>query len=106
MRLGRSNVDALGRSLTAKQFREWEHYAALEPFNEERQDYRIASIVAMLYNINRGKDVEALDLDGARVKFGEQEKKEPSWQMQIAIAKSMAALANALADDGQKVIDK
>ena len=40
------------RSLTAKQFAEWEHYARLEPFSELRQDIRIASIVQMLHNVN------------------------------------------------------
>lgn len=38
------------RSLTAKQFAEWEHYANLEPFDEVRSDYRTAAIVGMIHN--------------------------------------------------------
>ncbi len=77
VRLGRVNVDAMLRSLTAKQFVEWEHYARLEPFNELREDYRIASIVQMLANVNRGKNQRAYTLQDMVIRFGEP---EDSWQ--------------------------
>lgn len=46
------------RSITAKQWLMWEAYAALEPFDELRADYRSAQIVQMLYNINRDSKKE------------------------------------------------
>ncbi len=59
MKLGRANVDALLRSLTAKQFVGWECYARLEPFDEIRADYRAARIAQVIANVNRGKDTNA-----------------------------------------------
>ena len=42
-------------SITARQFQEWRAYADLEPFDEERADYRAASIVQAVRNAFRGK---------------------------------------------------
>jgi len=77
VRLGRVNVDGMLRSLTAKQFMEWEHYARLEPFNELRDDYRAASIVQMIANVNRGKEQKPYALQDVLIKFGEQEEDRP-----------------------------
>ncbi len=41
------------RRLTPQQFRYWQVYAELEPFDEIRADVRSAKIEAALYNINR-----------------------------------------------------
>jgi hypothetical protein len=41
------------RSITAKQFREWQAFDLLDPIGEERDDFRAASIVQALYNIAR-----------------------------------------------------
>lgn len=51
VRLGRVNVNQMLRSITAKQFAEWEAYARLEPFDEMRNDLRMAQIVAMVFNM-------------------------------------------------------
>ena len=59
---GELNVEAMLRRLTAKQFRMWEIYSELEPFGELRADYRAASIVQMIYNVNRGEKQKALPL--------------------------------------------
>lgn len=39
------------RSITAKQFIEWEAYARLEPFNELRADARAALIASYIFNM-------------------------------------------------------
>lgn len=91
VRLGRVNVDALLRSLTAKQFIEWQHYAEMEPFSEVRADYRAASIVQMIANVNRGAKQKALKIEDVLLKFGEQEPRKPqSWQEKLAIAHMVA----------------
>lgn len=36
-------------------FREWRAFYNMEPFGEERADWRAASINSMLFNINRNK---------------------------------------------------
>lgn len=84
------------RSITAKQFSEWIAYAALEPFDERRQDYRIASIVQMIFNmavdVKNRKTIEEFVLP-----FGEQEEKiKPPeqlefWAKMIATAYSVDA---------------
>jgi hypothetical protein len=51
VKLGHANVDGMLRAMSAKQFRDWETYAQIEPFGEMRQDYRIASVVAMIFNM-------------------------------------------------------
>jgi hypothetical protein len=91
VKLGRTNVNAMLRNLTAKQFREWEQYAELEPFDETRQDYRIASVVATLANLYRGKNQKALTLDDCVVRFGKQAKRKQTVEEQIAIAYAMVA---------------
>lgn len=86
MRLGIANVDRLARSLTARQLMEWEAYAELEPFDERRADYRTASIVQTIANVNRGKNQKPYTLEEMLLKFGEQPKKRqqsPEEQMRI-----------------------
>jgi len=37
------------------EFRQWQIYYAIEPFGWHDAEYHTASILAMLYNVNRGK---------------------------------------------------
>jgi hypothetical protein len=97
VKLGRVNVDAMLRSITAKQFQEWEAYAKLEPFNELRDDYRFASIVAMIFNMAVAvKDRKTLA--EFVLPFGEQPEPPPKkpeelefWAKMIALAYSVDA---------------
>lgn len=41
------------RGISWSQFLEWQAFETLEPFGEERDDYRAASIVQALWNIAR-----------------------------------------------------
>lgn len=93
------------RSMTAKQFHEWWCYAGIDPFTEKRQDYRVASIVQLLYNIHRGQKQAAISLEDALLQFGEEpEERQPAkqqkqtWQEQLLIAKmwTMAMEANPI----------
>lgn len=93
------NVDAMLRSLTAKQFAEWEQYAKLEPFNELRADYRTASIVTMLANVNRASKQEPYSLEDFVLKFGQEPKKPQTWQEKLAIARAIAMAFSAPAKD-------
>lgn len=94
VRLGRVNVDAMLRSLTAKQYAAWEHYAQLEPFDEERADYRAASIVQTLANINRPAKSKPYKLVDFLLQFEgspKREKPKQTWAEQEAIFKLLAA---------------
>ena len=88
------------RSLTYVQLVEWMAYAQLEPFGEERADYRAASIVAMLANLHRDttRHPEPFALADFLLRFdGEAptpKKPRQSWQQQKAIGKMLADLYN------------
>ncbi len=41
------------REMSAKQFHEWVMFSELEPFGEDREDARFASIVQVLMNAHR-----------------------------------------------------
>lgn len=79
--------------MTAREFRAWELYNELEPFGEERQDYRVASILHMLYHINRGKTSPTKELKEFVLKFGETvEERKQTPQQQFAMLKVLAAM--------------
>lgn len=46
-------MDRMLRRITFPQFVEWLGYMALEPFGEERMDWRFATLSALLANIHR-----------------------------------------------------
>lgn len=92
VKLGVVNVDKMLRSLTAKQFIEWEMYATIEPFSEKRADYRAASIVMSIVNANRRKKDKPITLEDAMLRFdapdAPQRGKQP-WQQKKAIAQAI-----------------
>lgn len=94
---GEWDVGKIEQGMTAKRFMEWENYAVLEPFNELRDDYRTASIVQMIANVNRGSKDAPYKLEDFLLKFGEPEKKprKQSWEEQLAFAKIIAMAQNA-----------
>ena len=96
MRLGYANVDAMLRGMTVMQFFEWVTYAELEPFDEVRDDYRAASIVAMIANMNRDtkRHPSAIPLTDFVLKFGVDttKPKKQTWQEQKLIAAQFAAM--------------
>lgn len=79
------------RALTAKQFRGWEIYESLCPLGEERLDYRTASLVQLLFNINRGKDQKPLTLDECLIPFIREPKQDQTPEQQFKILQLWAA---------------
>lgn len=49
------DVDGMLRRISYRQFVEWLGYMALDPIGEERQDWRFATLCALLANIYRDK---------------------------------------------------
>ncbi len=94
--MGRLDVGQMLRELTAKQFRDWEVYAALEPFDEKRSDFRAAQIVQMLYNVNRGKNVKAITLEECLLQFELPERPQnQSRSDKIAVIRTIVQAFNA-----------
>lgn len=107
MRLGEWDVAKMERGLTAKRFFDWQAYAMLEPFGDERLDYLAASIVQAIYNTNLGKDQKPVKLDDVRVRFGEPEEKKPQdWREQAAILKLWAVAHAGAAEDMKAAAEK
>jgi len=105
VRLGKVNVERdILRAITAKQFRGWEHFDELYPMiGEDRTDYRIASIVQILYNINRGKDQKALPISDFVLKFDGDDEKKRQKQTADQQFRIMQLWAAAMASDGPAV---
>lgn len=98
---GELNVDALLRRITAKQFREWQAYYALEPFDEQRGDYRSAQICQMLANIYRGANQKPFDnLDDFMLKFDAEPKKGQSVQEKLNVMTVIARAWNQVITEG------
>jgi hypothetical protein len=72
-------------------------YAALEPFDETRADYRAAQIVAAVVNMNRDtkKHPKPIPVEDFLLRFGGEEnvpaKRKQTWQEQKALAQMIAA---------------
>lgn len=88
------------REISAQEFIEWVEYAKLEPFDEERADYRTAAIRETLANINRDSKTKPnpYTLEEMLVRFGDAPPPPApppqDWKSQKAIGKSIMKLAN------------
>jgi hypothetical protein len=95
---GTLDVDGLLRTISARQFFGWQHFAEVEPFTfnkELRADYRTASIVQMIANVNRGKR-KAYSLDEFLLKFDDAKPPaKKTWQEMQKVAYMIAAAYNA-----------
>jgi hypothetical protein len=56
--------------MSSRQFSEWMAYAAVEPFGEERDDYRLAHGLAVIVNLFRGKNDQPVRLVDLLPKVG------------------------------------
>ena len=107
LKLGRSDVGGLLRSLTLDEFRRWRAFAYLEPWDETRADYRAASIVWAIVNMNRDakKHPTPYPLTDFLLKFGEameaQKPKGKTPAQLLAIARQITAAYNK-AHDGPR----
>ncbi|PCI51396.1 MAG: hypothetical protein COB49_01965 [Alphaproteobacteria bacterium] len=67
--------------IDARELAEWQAYYRLEPFGEERADWRTAQTTAMIANVNLGKD--ARPIEAGIFMYGYQPEPEPSLADQI-----------------------
>lgn len=94
--LGYVNVRRMLSEISVHDLRDWRAYYDLEPFGEERQDNRIASLVATIYNqwVKRGGT--RMKIAEARVIYGQQEApKTSSWESMKAMGRAIAGAAGA-----------
>jgi hypothetical protein len=116
VKLGHVNIDRMLRSITAKQYWDWEAYASLEPFDEEWMNIRFGTIVQAIRNVLVSKEENLAELEdcvlhveGSVEKTGSVEEKEKelrkhkqpqTFEEQIAIAKIMVDIQRQLAEEG------
>lgn len=82
--------------LTARQLLDWERYSQIEPFGEERDDYRAASIASTIANVNRGAGQRAYSLSDFLLKFNSpMHTHTQTVEEKIAIIKAIAASYSA-----------
>lgn len=80
------------RGMTLTEFRRWRAYYALDPFGQDRQDYRIASLVSTFVNVFRRRGSKKFTIEDALLPFGEKKKKKEakSWQHLKAMGRMIA----------------
>ena len=85
------------REISVHEFREWRAFYDLEPFGEERQDDRIASIVATFINQWKKRGSRRVKIADARVSYGKREAPKASkrWEQMKAIGRTIASAAGA-----------
>ena len=84
--------------MTIHQFNLWRHYEALEPFEENRADWRNAFLASILANIHRKKGSSAKPMKNFRLKFdadfGDAVKPRKTWQEIKAINRMLLEAHN------------
>ena len=60
--MGQPDVDGMLEGLTSRQVAEWQAYSAVEPFGEDRADYRLAHALAVIVNLLKGSDGPAVQI--------------------------------------------
>ena len=83
--------------MSSNQFKKWAIYEGLEPFEEERADWRSAQLVTTLVNVHRKRGTRAKSPKDFFIKFDKEfeEKKPKTWQDMKAMTKELAALSNS-----------
>lgn len=85
--------------MSSREFTEWQKFAEVEPFGEERADLRAAIIASTIANVHRGKG-RALKAKDFMPKF---EREEKSWQHQLQIVEALNTAFGGLDLRPQKV---
>lgn len=85
------------RSISMRQFIEWQVFSEVEPFDETRADYRTSAIIATLMNIYRKKRAKAIKLSDVALLFGDSVRVKPQadWKALKAMGQLAAAAFNA-----------
>lgn len=69
--------------MSSREFAEWKAFFALQPYGEWRNDYRIASLMAHLANLWRGKDDPVRKPEEFMPRFGPEEDAEYAGSPQL-----------------------
>jgi len=84
-------VEELLTRMSSHELSEWMAYLAVEPFGEERADYRAAIGHALLANINRGKRSKTYTPEDFMPRFGRKARKGQTVEEQLAQVRQIQA---------------
>lgn len=84
--MGVTSVDNLLENLTAKEFKEWMEFYAIEPFGENRQALNTGIIASVIANANRTKNSKVFKPQDFIPEFKESKQ---SWKEQLSIVETM-----------------
>lgn len=89
------------RSMTARQLLEWQTFAELEPFGEDREDARFGSVVQVMANANRNPQkrprpytLEECTLSGGDLAPGRGRRRQSAEEMK-AVARMWTAVSES-----------
>lgn len=90
------------QGMTVHEFRRWRAYYDLEPFGEERADFRAASIVQTLVAIHRKRGTKVKPIRDFVLKWGDDAAGagRKTWQQMKAIGAMIAGKTSAGNDEG------
>ena len=98
------SVSQMLRSMTASEFAEWYEFYRLDPWGEERADWRAGMIASVLANVNRGKKGRTFKPEDFMPEFGPKETAQQSGAMNpeqsVAYAKHLSNMIQARQKNG------
>jgi G3E family GTPase len=101
------NVDAMLRSMSAKQWGEWVAFGELEPFEPERLEQVVSQVTQVLINQNRSRGTKAISNDDIRLRFGDDAAQVPgSVVAQRKSSATLEAVARAMVITSRKALNK
>ena len=87
-------VSQLLKSLSSKELTEWMIYYELEPFGEDREDFRMGVVASTIANVNRSKNSKVYKPQDFIPKFGDTQPNKQTWQEQLRIVESLNFVFN------------
>lgn len=97
--IGGRTVEELSETMSLEEFLRWMAFAALEPFGEERQDWRVAMLMAQQANMHRGKGKAAIPVKRFLPRFRSEQRSQSMREMEIALMSQFTALGGKLPED-------
>ena len=78
-------------NLTYKEYIEWKAFYSVEPFPEERADFRNALLTSVMINLQRGKN-KAVELEDFIPDFWNEKNKKQTPQEMLSNARMISAM--------------
>jgi len=85
--LGHKSVQEAQKYISSSEFTEWIAYSEIEPFGSIRDDQHFGTVVATIYNVNRGKHKKAIQWNDVFQLY--EDRKPKDWQQLLSIVEML-----------------